>query len=75
MVRKNFEITGFYEVKEYNINKDQVKVLYTKNGKEQNAIFMRMGEEWKLLEDNHYAHNKLREKNIESINGLLGFYF
>lgn len=50
---------------------DRVKVYYTKNDKDQSAVFMNYntdgGRDYKLVEDNHYARNQLREAERQEL--------
>lgn len=68
---KDFEIFNFYEIVPFG-KYSRMKVLYTKKGKDQYAIFMDYGEnDWKCVEDNHYAYNRLNEKEKEFVKEVL----
>lgn len=53
----------------------RIRLTYIKNNKEQNAIFMNYnkdgGKDYRLVEDNHYPHNRLREKEQQEISYIL----
>lgn len=54
----------------------KVKIYYTKNGHDQRAVFMDYGEEdkpnYKLIESEHYARNRLSEEEQKYIGKLIG---
>ena len=68
---KDFELFNYYEIKPFE-KYNRAKVLYTKKGKDQYAIFMDYGEnDWKCVEDNHLPYNRLNEKEKEFIGQVL----
>ena len=53
----------------------RVRICYVKNDKEQHAIFMNYdkdgGKDYRMIEDNHFARNGLRENEQKEIAGML----
>lgn len=53
------------------VNYDRVRVYYTKNNRDQNAVFMNYsgdgGRDYKLIEDNHAPHNRLNNEETQAI--------
>ena len=49
----------------------RLKIFYTKNDKDQNCVLMKFGEEWKIIEDNFYARNRLKEQDLEQIYSMI----
>lgn len=53
---------------------DRIKVYYTKNRKDQSAIFMNYSmkkKDFKIVEEEHYARNGLTEKEINELQNAL----
>lgn len=53
---------------------ERVKIYYIKNGIDQNCIFMdysREGIDWKMVEEQYKAHNKLRKAEVRRISEIL----
>lgn len=52
----------------------RVKVYYTKNGIDQNAVYMNYatdGRDYKMIEDNHAPYNKLKDDEKTKIGDML----
>lgn len=67
------EIMYGYHIEPY-MGCKKIRVAYIKNNKEQNAVFMNYstdGKDYKLVEDNHYARNGLREVEQKEISTIL----
>lgn len=56
-------------------NYNRVRVYYTKNNRDQNAVFMNYdregGRNYKIIEDNHAPHNRLNNEEIQAIMQVL----
>ena len=53
---------------------DRIKVYYTKNDKDQSAIFMNYSmkkKDFKIVEEEHYARNGLSEDEIDELQNAL----
>lgn len=52
-------------------NYDRVRIYYTKNNRDQNAVFMNYnregGRDYKIIEDNHAPHNRLNNEETQAI--------
>ena len=69
MSDNKIEILFGYFIEPY-MNYERIKVYYMKNDKEQKAVYMNYGKEkrdYRLIEDDHYARNGLRENERQEI--------
>ncbi len=73
-MKKKVELLYGWFVEPY-MEYKRVRICYIKNDKEQNAVFMNYnrdgGKDYRMTEDNHYPHNRLREKEQQEIAYIL----
>lgn len=70
---KKVEIQYGWFINQY-MGFNRVKIFYIKNDKDQNAVFMNYGKEqnnYKIVEDNHFARNGLNDKEKQEIANML----